>query len=200
MNSKKKTKELTTRKTHEELRKEVSGLFTVFDPNCVIRDSESQLKLLENGKRITSDTDMFRALSLFEFDKGVLMAMAIPELSQSFALEFSRNLQKEHQCNTQAEKSLCEIIAINFVRVLEIQRKVNSRYNQQGLGKIDIEYLAVLSKELDKAQGHYLKSLQLLKTFKQPNLEVNINANTALIAQNQMIKSETNGENISISL
>jgi len=60
--------------------------------------------------------------------------------------------------------------------------------------RYDVQYLAVLSKELDRAERHYLASLQALKMLKSPSFEVNIKTNTAVVGQNQIVQAN-NGQN-----
>jgi len=105
-----------------------------------------------------------------------------------FALEFSRNLQTEYGCTTASEKSMAEVIALNFVRVLAIQDKINSYLTLGSITDMGVKYLEVLSKELDRAERHYLSTLQALKYIKSPALEVNIRTNTAVVGQNQAVQ------------
>jgi len=109
-------------------------------------------------------------------------------------LEFSLNLQKEYKCETQSEKSMAEIVALNFSRVLSIQDEINSYLRKDSITDIGVKYLAVMSKELDRAERHYLASLQALKMLKMPPLEVSIRTQTAIVGQNQIVQANTQND------
>ena len=56
------------------------------------------------------------------------------------------------------------------------------------------KYLAMLSKQIDRANRQFLSALTTLKQLKTPSIEMNIKTNTAFVSQNQQInsKNETN--------
>ena len=163
------------------------------DPVAIFEQAKRELddptSSPKSGQELGTKSSLYKALTLFEFDKGILMASAIPERYRAFSIDFSRNLQKEYQCETPSEKATTELVAINFVRTLEIQYKITSYLSRDSVTDIGVRYLAVLSKELDKANRHYLSALQTLKMIKQPAFEVNIKTQTAVVGQNQIIQS-----------
>lgn len=176
-------------KTVEEIKDIVSELGTGFDARYILGKVEEERKTLEAPKDVTSDSFLYKSMTLFEFDKGILLLNAIPELHRVFALEFCKNLQTEYNCKTPSEKSLAEIVALNFVRVLGVQSKMNSYLSKDSVTDIGVGYLNVISKELDRAERHYLTSLQALKMLKSPSFEVNIKINTAVVGQNQIVQA-----------
>lgn len=117
------------------------------------------------------------------------MSSAIPEKYRAFCIDLSRSLQKEYQCEMPSEKATAELVAVNFIRTLEIQNKINSYLGRGEITDMGVRYVAVLSKELDRANRHYLSSLQTLKMIKQPAIEVNIKTQTAVVGQNQIVQS-----------
>ena len=54
--------------------------------------------------------------------------------------------------------------------------------------------MAVMGKELDRANRHYLTAIQTLRMLKQPPMQLNIRANTAVVGQNQIVQANTNNE------
>lgn len=159
------------------------------DPIAILEQAQHELDNTKDIQGTATQSSLYKALTLFEFDKGILMASAIPERYRAFSIDFSRNLQKEYQCETPSEKATAELVAINFIRTLEIQYKINSYLGRGEITDMGVRYLAVLSKELDKANRHYLSALQTLKVIKQPALEVNIKTQTAVVGQNQIVQS-----------
>ncbi len=55
-----------------------------------------------------------------------------------------------------------------------------------------VRFLAIMSQELDRANRHYLTTIQALRTIKQPSLGVNIKAQTAILGQNQVVQANNN--------
>ncbi len=159
------------------------------DPLAVLDQAQKELDNPKSGQELTANSSLYKAVTLFEFDKGVLMTTAIPEKYRAFCIDFSRKLQKEYQCEMASEKATAELVAVNFVRTLEIQNKINSYLALGNITDMGVKYLAVLSKELDRANRHYLNSLQTLKMIKLPALEVNIRTQTAVVGQNQVVQS-----------
>lgn len=187
---KEKPKEITKAETIDKIKDGFLRTRTGYDPSIVLEKAGQEIEK-EKGysSAIEFDSNIYKAMTLFEFEKGVLMSSSIPDRFIVFALEFSRNLQKEFNCLNPSEKSMAEIIAINFVRVLELQRKIKDLYGKGNINKLEMEFLAILSKELDRAQRHYLTSLQALKMLKSPAFEVNIKTQTAVVGQNQVVQS-----------
>lgn len=160
------------------------------DPNTILRQAQEELDSHKNrSQKITPESATYKALTIFEFNKGILMAAAIPERYRTFGIDFSRKLQKEYHCETPSEKATAELVAINFVRTLEILYRINCLLELGHVTDNLVKHFAVLSKELDRANRHYLNSLQTLKMIKQPMLEVNIKTQTAVVGQNQIVQS-----------
>lgn len=159
------------------------------DPIAVIRDLQEELKDARKVQDTTTEGKLYKAMTLLEFENGTLVTAAIPGKYRTFCIDFFRNLQKEYQCELPSEKATAELVALNFVRTLEIQNKINACFAMGEPTEMVIKYLAVLSKELDRANRHYFNALQMLKMLKQPALEVNIRAQTAVIGQNQLVQS-----------
>lgn len=174
----------------DEIKEFISRAAIGDDPRTILDQAKQQLDNPKSGQDMTEKSSLYKALTLFEFDKGILMAAAIPQRYRAFCIDFSRNLQKEYQCETPSEKATAEVVAINFVRTLEIQCRINWRLEAGEFADIGVKYLAVLSKELDRANRHYLNSLQTLKMIKQPMLEVNIKTQTAVVGHNQIVQSK----------
>jgi len=185
-----KPKKIIRAKTLEEIRDSIKNSATGFDAWYILEQADREMKGFKEPTEIVSNTNYYKAMTLFEFDKGVLLLNAIPELHRIFALEFSKNLQAEYNCVTPSEKSVAEIVCLNFVRTLEIQRKIKDALERMKT-RYDIQYLAVLSKELDRAERHYLTSLQALKMLRSPSFEVNIKTDTAVVGQNQIVQANS---------
>jgi len=174
----------------EEYKKFFDRLYTGYEADYVLDKGKMELEKKGNGRSFSSETNVFKALTLFEFDNGSLMTQDVPEIYKTFSIDFNHNLQKEYQCKTPSEKATAELVTINFVRTLAIQSKIVFLFGKGEYSDISIRYLAVLSKELDRANRHYLVSLQTLKMIKQPIFQMNIKTQTAVVGQNQVVQTK----------
>jgi len=150
-----------------------------------------ELNSLKNGDLLSEEKtpNLFNYYITFEFEKGMLLAEGFEGKYRPFVIDLNRKIQKEFDCRTVSEKSLAESVAMNFCRTLYLQNKIDCYLQRRSFTDIGVGYLNYLSKDLDRANRHYLTSLQALKSIKQPNLEVNINAQTAVVGQNQVIQT-----------
>ena len=154
---------------------------------------ERALKIIGNPEANksfdTSNIDLVKAMSLDEFENGVLLANSLPELSRTLAIDLMRKIQKEYLCTTPSEKATAELAALSYVRTLDIQRRITNYLEIGTFTDLGVHYLDMLSKELDRANRHYLTAIQTLRTMKQPPLQFNIRADTAVVGQNQVVQT-----------
>lgn len=177
--------------TYEGLLNKVGQYRTTSDPIQVLKSYDSELDHSKDLNLVDQKSNTYKALTLHEFDKGILMTAAIPERYHSFTIDLLRKLHEEYKCVTTSEKSLVENIVINFIRTIEVEKKINSYLELGTISQIGVNYLNVMSKELDRANRHYLTSLQTLKSIKQPNFNVSIKTQTAVVGQNQIVQSNS---------
>lgn len=199
----------------DQIRQWINEFKPYYDPEVVLERVGQQLKQYGNNYGFMDDLDSFQSLArtLNEFDNGVLMTNAIPKEYSTFAVDFLRQLQKQYDCQTIAEKAIAELATISYIRTLDIQERMTESLNNQkhlstghadcGSNPFDplnhlhackraelgLKLLNILSKELDRANRHYLTSIQTLKIMKQPRMQVNIKTGTAVIGQNQIVQS-----------
>ena len=137
------------------------------------------------------DSILYKAFTLKEFESGILLTTTISEQYKTFAINFSRQLQQEYNCQTASEKATCEIVALSFTRILEIQRKLNNVLSIGSTNQNINQHIAILSKELDRANRHYLSTIQTLRMMKQAPVQITVKARTAVIGQNQVIQANS---------
>lgn len=177
--------------TIDQNREIIKGLKLLYDPDTIL---EKGAKETATGKfQIEPDSNVFKALTLLEFDNGVLMTTVLSDQYKTLAIDMSRQLQVEYDCKTVSEKATAELVAINYCRTLEIQRRVNNLLDKNGLSRIDLEFLSIMSKELDRANRHYLSAVQTLKLLRLPQLQLNIKTDTTIVGNNQLIQENKMG-------
>lgn len=185
-------KTITQVKTSEEIKDYLNRSKTAVDPDIVLQEADKEVRDNPSNKLATSfESNIFKAMTLLEFENGLLMASAIPEQYQTFGVDMLRQLQQEFHCESVSEKATAELTAVNYIRTLEIQHRI-TRYLAMGtLTDTGVRYLAIMSKELDRANRHYLASVQTLKMMKQSPLQLNIKTDTAIIGQNQVVQANS---------
>lgn len=179
-------------KSVEDIKRFIKQSDTGYNSEYIFKLAGKELEKVKKPKAFDPETNTYKALTLLDFEKGFLLMSVIPERFRIFALEFSRNLQAEYKCKTQGEKSLAGVVSLNYVRILGIQDRINSYLEKGVLTDVGVKFLAIMSKELDKAQRHYISSLQLLRMLKIPPLQMSIKTNTAVVGQNQLVQANTN--------
>lgn len=184
-----KTKALEPIKTLDQIKDRIGEFRTGYDSRNILEKADQELGN-KNGEQLAdSDSFIFKAMTLYEFDNGVLLTTAVSEAYKTLAIDMSRNLQKEFNCQSGAEKALVEVVTINYIRTLDIQRRINNYLEKGSITDIGVRFLDVMSKELDRANRHYLVAVEALKAFKQPLMNLKISANTAVLGQNQLVQT-----------
>lgn len=176
----------------ETMKEELSNVSTPYRADSVIRTAYKELKKGDVEKANKPESNIFREMTLREFDVGLLMVVAIPEMHRTLALDMSKKLQAEFNCQTTSEKSLAELASLNYARILGIQFQINNYLSKQSFTDTGVGYLRFASQELDRAERHYLTSVQTLKSMREPPMQVNFRANTAVIGQNQVVQVKEN--------
>lgn len=106
---------------------------------------------------------------------------------QSWVTELVTKLIEEYQCETSLEKSLCEIIANSYGRIISTSKLMNKDLKLEYPSKEKMQYLTILSKELDRQNRTYFAAINTLMEIKNPNMSINLNSTNTFLAQNQSI-------------
>lgn len=103
--------------------------------------------------------------------------------------EMASELIKEYDCKNTLEKSLCEIIANGYWRIISTSKLMNEDLNLYSPSKEKINYLAILSKELDRQNRTYLSAINTLIELKNPSMTINLNSENTYLGKNQQFNS-----------
>lgn len=186
--------------TPEETRAKVLDLFrSEGDLDFALKELGSEIlpKLLHGNK--TEEKDVRKTLSGkittvmmgLEADSHWALKGAFPVQYWGMAKELASQVIKEYDCSTHAEKMLVEIMVNAFIRTIDASKELTEGRIAPG-GSITenrSKYLAVLSKEHDRANRQFLNSLMTLKQLKAPTIEMNIRTKNTFVAQNQQINA-----------
>jgi len=164
------------------------------DPKWIMKElSEDLLPKIKAGK---SNKKIFKktievaskALMIYGLDTHYPLAETVNQNYKPLAIEFSRQLIQEFDCQTPSEKALAQIVVNAYLRVMDSSKKFNNCYEAgEYLSKERTNHLSVMSKQLDRANRQFITALTTLKQIKTPSLEINVKAKTAFVAQNQQL-------------
>jgi hypothetical protein len=182
------TKQLTSFTTEERLKM----MCVDADPTSAKKNAIKALSGLKESDSIPAELneDFARAMSLNEFDNGVLLSSCFSNIFKTLAIDLMRKFQQEYECTTFSERATAEMAALSYVRTLETQRRITNYLDKGTFTDIGVQYLSVLGKELDRANRHYLTAVQALRMLKQPPMQLNIKTNTAVFGQNQVVQTK----------
>ena len=174
----------------KEKRDVLQCLAMPYDPGQVEKAARKELECRDSDEPFDTakDSVIAKALTLREFDHGVLLAWGLKDEYQTFAVQLSRDYQEQYKCGTAGRKSLAELAVLNYCRTLEIQRRINNYLGNDSVSELGVKYLAVMSKELDRAQRQYMSAIQTLEMGMIPPMKVNVKAGVANIGNQQMIQ------------
>ena len=163
----------------------------------ILHGNEKEKK---EARKILND-EVTPVLMALEVDSHWGLISAFSKDYWGMAKELASQIINENKCTTHTEKLLVEVIVNAFIRTLDASKKLNEGSVVSG-GSITenrTKYISMLSKEHDRANRQFLTSLMTLKQFKAPNIEMNIKANTAFVAQNQQINAPKQSNEINES-
>ena len=105
-------------------------------------------------------------------------------------VEFTNELIKEYWCNSYLEKSLCEVVALNYVKLLQISKCHSLKIKNPSISKEKNWIINSLSKDLERANRNYFSAFNTLKDLRKPAIKINVNSDIAIIWNNQQINNE----------
>jgi len=133
------------------------------------------------------------ASMILGLDNHQALAWGIKEEYRPLAIEFANELAKEYQCKTPSEKSLSQVVVNSYIRLFDDSRRYDGCADAgEYLSEARTKHLAMLSKQIDRANRQFLNALMALKQLKNPPIQVTVKTNTAFIAQNQQLNNNQN--------
>jgi hypothetical protein len=125
----------------------------------------------------------------FGIDSQAPLAESVGSRYAVLAVKFCQDLIIEYDCKTPSEKATAQLVANAYVRVMECSQKIEYCIHSKETTNMLNNYWAVIGKELDRAERHYMSALTKLEQVKAPSLQIKVTAKNAFIAQNQQVNS-----------
>jgi len=187
-------KDYTPEKIREMIRKD---LHITSDPDYILETVTKKV----NAYLAASDKEAeAMKKDMLESHSGVLdsmgldthYALATTVSERSLVITVARQIEKEYNCKTASEKVLIQLIAGTYGKIIGYSSVMNSNIYELSISNEKNGYLAILSKELDRAHRQLITALSTLRQIKNPPIEFNVKAKTAFVAQNQQINAINN--------
>lgn len=160
-------------------------------PKMIRKDGYTAIPQDKDSQKLFGD-----AMMILGLDNHQALICATKENFRSLAIEFANNLFKEYDCKTPSEKSLSQVVVNSYIKLMESSMRFTlSADSGEYITENRTKYLAMLGKEMDRANRQFISALSLLKQIKSPEIRVNVRANTAFIAQNQQLNNLENLKN-----
>jgi len=195
MPKKTKSKEIVKPLTKEEVQKRLAnGMYFTTHPEYIYHKLWKLLtKDYDNYTDDEKDYLQAHARSVNNFNKShIWVAETQDEWNlRTTIIELTNDIINEYKCYTTLEKSLAEIIANNYWKVLQFSRKITSNLNSNYLSNERNNWINTLSKELDRANRNYLTSINNLIEIKRPQMNVNVKTSNAYFGNNQQFNNNS---------
>jgi hypothetical protein len=134
-------------------------------------------------------------MRIFENETHVALMESVDEKYRMMARELTNKMIQEFVCTNEAEKGLVGLMVNAYIRTIDDSRRLNNELNAREITPNKNNYIANLSKQIDRANRQYISALLTLKQLKAPQIEMNIKANTAFVSNNQQINNLDNKNN-----
>lgn len=173
------------------------------EPDRIMQElREDLLPKIQAGKDSKEDRErttenISKALIISGLDNHYPLAETVEQRYRPLVIEFARGLVQEYNCQTPSEKALAQVVVGAYARILEYSRSL------QACGKTDWfshernGFCSMLSKELDRANRHFVTALTTLKQIRTPSLQINVRTRAAFVAQNQQLNVNNPGKDSS---
>jgi len=165
------------------------------DPNLNIKEiAKKVLPKHLRGEETTEEDEknLEKAVYDYGFENDISIIEAVEEKYRGMMLELKRNIIKEYDCKAFSEKALVDLAVNAYSRNLTLSRMlVNTATTGRTTKEIN-NFLSIMSKDVDRANRHFITALETLKQFKQPQLKVNVKAKNAFIAEKQQFNNNQN--------
>lgn len=157
-----------------------------------LKKEETKSKKLKGKIDQEINSMMLELNQSFGLDNKYVLINAVPRNRRAFAVQMCKELEAEYQVKTASEKALVQSAVEGFVRSMKCASMLDAN---RSASLFVAPYIAIYTKEAERAQGQFLKALRLLQQMKTPPLNVTINTKNAFVATNQQNNATVNTKN-----
>lgn len=184
--------------TNEEAeRMSIVNTQAAFWPKEALKElATKQLPNIPIGTQLDDKTwkNMCSVSLAYGVKSGFALIKNSPKEYRSLAIQMKNDIEKEFNCDKTYEKALVDQIVSAYIRSLRYSYMLSASQDFEFHGNARNGYFFFLSKESDRAFRQFTSGLELLRSLKQPsmNLKLNIKSNNAFIAEKQQFNNNKN--------
>ena len=184
--------------TNEEaIRMSITNRQATFYPRKTINElAKKQLPNIPAGKIIDQKTweNICTVSRAHGVESGVSLVENTPKEYKSLAFKMKMDIEKEFSCDKIYEKAMVDQIVNAYIKNLNYSWILATCQNFELYGNARNNYLFFLSKEADRAFRQYISGIEMLRSLKQPkmNLKFSIKSNNAFVAEKQQFNNNQN--------
>jgi hypothetical protein len=186
--------------TNEEaVRMSIVNTQAVFWPKKALEElAKKQLPNIPLGTQIDDKTwkNMCSVSLAYGVKSGMALIKNTPKEYESLAIQMKMDIEKELNCDKIYEKALVDQIVNAYIKSLRYSLMLSVSQDFEFHGNARNGYFFFLSKESDRAFRQFTSGLEMLRSLKQPkmNLKLSIKSNNAFVAENQQFNNNQNNK------
>ncbi len=158
--------------------------------------AEKQLPYIPSGKKLDDKTweNIHTVSRAYGVESGVSLVENTPKEYKLLAFKMKMDIEKEFDCDKIYEKAMVDQIVNAYIRNLSYSWILSTSQKFELYGNARNNYLFFLSKEADRAFQQYISGIEMLRSLKQPrmNLNLSIKSNNAFMAEKQQFNNNQN--------
>jgi hypothetical protein len=135
-----------------------------------------------------------KVLNALSLESKYKLLESVPAVDRSFALQMSRDLELEFEVKSPTEKALVQMATLAFCRIQRYAQLCWRHDKPNSISNEANQLISIYAKELDRANRQFITTIQVLKQFKAPPLNIRVNTQNAFVAHNQQNISNINPE------
>lgn len=123
----------------------------------------------------------------YETEYFVGLMESVDEKYRGMVKEISSSIKEEMGIVAELERMLVETCVASFIRYIDNSRRLNNELNGRDITQNRNQYIANLSKQIDRSHRQFMDAYITLKQFKNPPVGLKINATNAFLSNNQQV-------------
>jgi len=182
----------TEYRSPEEVREWLNSFHLEFEPHQVLLEIEKALSEQRKGPMDVQKVwpKVTEAMMMTGYERHYLVAESVADKRwRPMVTDLAQSIQKEYQCVKTSEIALAGLAASAYYRSLHAARKLNGLLDMNTMGDVVLGLIGHVSKEIERADRQYLAAIETLRSRRQPQVDVKIQAKTAFFGQNQTINA-----------
>lgn len=189
--SKSDTQDIKKKLTNKQVRERLLNLSLPGDPDRWSEaDAERIIKKTIQQSDDKSDEEVINTIITLGLDNDYALVPTVSKHHYGLIVELRRKLIKDFACENHAEKALVDMAVSGYMRVIRASEAFTRTLEKGSTNNNLNQFMATMSKEIDRAHRHFTVSYQMLVQLKQPAISVHLKANNAFVAQAQQFNME----------